>query len=390
MGAPLVRTRAMKSFASQMILSFASQASAGGVETARNSLPGDFTTFRIKAPLGVVGGIIPWNAPLMSQWWIIGGALAAGCSAIIKPAEDASLSVLRVAELLQEAGVPDGVINVVTGFGHQAGAALAAHRDVDRISFTGSAATGRKIVEASIGNLKRVQLELGGKSPDVVFADADLDLAVPGAAMGVYTNSGQICVAGTRLLVQRSIHDEFAARLKEFSQTVSVGDPFDPQVKLGPLISSRQLQRVMEYIDIGGQEGAQLTTGGQRLGGDLAGGYFVEPTVFAGVNNDMRIAREEIFGPVVSLIPFDDAEDALRIANDTNFGLAGGVWTRSLSNAHKMVHGIKAGSVWVNAYGPLDPNVGFGGFKESGYGWKSAADIVDSFLYQKAVYMVAG
>ncbi len=223
-----------------------------------------------------------------------------------------------------------------------------------------------------------------------MFADADLDIAVPGAAMGVYTNSGQICVAGTRLLVQRSIHDEFAARLHEFSKTVTVGDPFDPLVKLGPIISSRQLDRVMEYIAIGGEEGAQLTTGGQRLGGELAGGYFVEPTVFAGVNNDMRIAREEIFGPVVSLIPFDDAEDALRIANDTRFGLAGGVWTRSLSNAHKMVHGIQAGSVWVNAYGPLDPNVGFGGVKESGYGWKSAADIVDSYLYQKAVYMVAG
>ncbi|HSV77759.1 MAG TPA: aldehyde dehydrogenase family protein [Ramlibacter sp.] len=390
MGAPLARTRAMKSFASQMILFFASHTNAGGVETPRNNLPGDFTTLRLKAPLGVVGGILPWNAPLMSQWWIVGGALATGCTAVIKPAEDASLSVLRVAELLQEAGMPEGVINIVTGFGHEAGAALAAHRDVDRINFTGSADTGRKIVQASAGNLKRVQLELGGKSPDIIFADADLDKAVPGAGMGVYANSGQICVAGTRLLVQRSIVDEFAQRLKEFSKTVRVGDPFDPQVQLGPLISSKQLQRVMDYIEIGGQEGAQLTQGGRRLGGELAGGYFVEPTVFAGVNNDMRIAREEIFGPVASLIPFDTLEDALRIANDTNYGLAGGVWTRSLATAHKVVQGLQAGSVWVNAYGPLDPHFGFGGYKESGYGWKGGAEIVDSFLYQKAVYMNLG
>jgi len=386
MGSPLVKTRAAKTFTSQMILFFASHTAAGGVETPRNNLPGQFTTLRIKAPIGVVGGIIPWNAPLMSQWWLLGPTLATGCTAILKPAEDASLTCLRMAELLLEAGMPPGVINVVTGYGHQAGAALAAHRGVDRISFTGSGETGRKIVEASAGNLKRVQLELGGKSPDIVFADANLDLAVPGAAMGVYNNSGQICVAGTRVLVQRSIQDEFVARLREFSKTVRVGDPLDPQVQLGPLISGKQLDRVMKYVEIGAGE-AQLAFGGQRLGGKLASGFFVEPTVFANVTNEMTIAREEIFGPVVSLIPFDTMEDALRIANDTPYGLGGGVWTQNLATAHKVSQGIKAGTVWVNSYGALDVNVGFGGYKESGYGWKGSADHVDSFLYQKAVYM---
>jgi aldehyde dehydrogenase (NAD+) len=289
-----------------------------------------------------------------------------------------------------EAGVPEGVINVVTGFGAQAGAALAAHPDVDRISFTGSTETGQRIVTASAGNMKRVQLELGGKSPDIVFADADLDKAVPGAAMAVYNNSGQICTAGTRLLVQRSIQEEFVTRLGEFSKSLRVGNGLDPQVQLGPLISSKQLDRVLNYGDIGGNEGAKLACGGKRLQGELAGGYFVEPTVFTGVNNDMTIAREEIFGPVVSVIPFDDVADALRIANDTPYGLAGGVWTENVSTAHKMAQGIKAGTIWVNCYGAIDFGVGFGGYKMSGYGWKGGAEHVDSFLYQKAVYMNIG
>ncbi|MYV97791.1 aldehyde dehydrogenase family protein [Streptomyces sp. SID3343] len=386
MGAPLARTKGLAGWTSQVLQFFASQCDAGGTATPPNSLPGNFLTLRHQAPVGVVGGIIPWNGPLIGLWWIFGPALATGCTAVLKPAEDASLSVLRVAELLTEAGVPDGVVNVVTGYGTDAGQALAEHKDVDRLAFTGSVGTARAIVKASAGNLKRLQLELGGKSPDIVFADADLDKAVPGAAMGVYTNSGQVCVAGTRILVQRSVHDEFVERMREFTKTIRVGDGLDPHTQLGPLVSQRQLERVMHYIDVGGGE-ARLAGGGNRLGGDLAGGYFVEPTIFADATNDMTIAQEEIFGPVASVIPFDDMDDALRIANDTPYGLAGGVWTRDLSTAYKVSRGITAGTIWVNCYGVLDPAVGFGGTKMSGYGWKGAKEHVESFLYPKAVYI---
>ena len=387
MGAPLQRTRALKTWASQMILFYASQTAGRAGETRQNSLPGRIRTMTLKAPVGVVGGIIPWNAPLISQWWILGPTLATGCTAVLKPAEDASLTTLRTAELLLEAGMPEGVVNVVTGFGSRAGAALAEHPGVDRISFTGSTATGQSIVTASAGNLKRVQLELGGKSPDIVFEDADLDLAVPAAAMAVYTNSGQVCTAGTRLLVQRPIAEDFVERLKAFSRTIRVGNGLDPDVQLGPLISVKQLNRVLHYMELGSKEGAKLACGGRRIGGALGNGYFVEPTIFTGVTNDMAIAREEIFGPVISVIPFDTVSEALRIANDTPYGLASGVWTRSVSIAHQMAEGIKAGNVWINCYGALDFNVGFGGYKMSGYGWKGGAEHIDSFLYQKAVYM---
>jgi aldehyde dehydrogenase (NAD+) len=387
MGVPISRVSGAKSALSQTILFYASQTGSATSETPRNSLPGQIETFIFKAPLGVIGGIIPWNAPLVSMWWIFGPTLATGCTCVMKPAEDASLTVLRMAELLQEAGVPDGVINVVTGPGSSAGQALAAHPDVDRVSFTGSTETGQKIIAASAGNIKRVQLELGGKSPDLVFADANLDKAVPGAAMGVFGNSGQICVAGTRLFVQRSIQDEFLERLAEFTRTLRVGNGLDPSVQLGPLVSQKQLERVTGYIDIGESEGAQLVAGGKRPGGDLAKGYFVEPTVFAAVDNTMRIAREEIFGPVISVIPFDDADEALRLANDTPYGLGGGVWTQNLSTAMKMSKGIKSGTVWVNCYGPVDPTVGFGGYKMSGYGWKGSREHVEGHLYRKAVYM---
>lgn len=390
MGMPLSRTRLLKRWVSQTLLFYSSQTGAATTETSTSSIPGQYATFALKAPVGVVGGIIPWNSPLVSIWWIIAPTLATGCTAVLKPAEDASLSVLRIGELLVEAGVPDGVINIVTGYGHTAGAALAAHKDVDRVAFTGSVETGRKIVAASTSNLKRIQLELGGKSPDIVFADANLDAAVPGAAMGVYGNSGQVCVAGTRLFVQRAIQDEFIERLRAFSKTLKIGDSLDPQVQIGPVVSGKQLERVLSYVDIGGREGATLACGGQRLGGDLAGGYFVEPTVFANANNQMKIAREEIFGPVISVIPFDDEAEALRLANDTEFGLAGGVWTRDGSTAMRMSQGIKAGTIWVNCYGPLDPSIGFGGYKMSGYGWKGGRDHVDGFLYKKVVYMNIG
>lgn len=387
MGAPLKRVLGSKNWQSQMIQFYATQTAAGIGEVIPNNLPGHFSTTKIKAPVGVVAGIIPWNAPLMSQWWILGPTLATGCAAVLKPAEDASLTCLRIAELLQEAGVPDGVINVVTGYGNNAGAALSKHTDVNRLAFTGSVATARNIVHASAGNVKRLSLELGGKSPDIVFADADMDKAVPGAAMACYANSGQICAAGTRLFIQRSAQDEFVEKLTQFSQSLTVGNGLDSKVDLGPLINKKQLDQVMRYIELGTDEGATLATGGDRLGGDLSGGFFVQPTVFTAANNEMTIAREEIFGPVVTVIPFDTIEEALILANDTEFGLASGIWTQNLSTAHQMSEGIKAGTVWINCYGVIDPSVGFGGYKLSGYGWKGSKEHVDSFFYSKAVYM---
>lgn len=387
MGAPLSRTRAFKTFLLQAILFYSSQVLNTAGDTLPNSLPGQMMTMSLRAPVGVIGGIIPWNGPLISQWWILGGALATGCTVVLKPAEDASLSVLRMAELLQEAGLPDGVVNVVTGYGATAGNALARHPDVDRIAFTGSTETGRRIIEASTVNIKRLQLELGGKSPDIVFADADLDKAIPGAAMAVFSNSGQVCYAGSRLLVQRSIQEAFVERLVAFTKSLRIGNGLDSDVQLGPLISQKQLDQVTRYVDGAPGEGATLSSGGKRMGGDLAGGFFFEPTVVSNVSNDMTIAQEEIFGPVISVIPFDDADHALRIANDTVYGLGGAVWTSNVSTAMTMVRGIRSGTVWVNCYGVVDPAVGFGGTRMSGYGFKGGPTHVDAFLSQKNVYI---
>ncbi len=390
MGAPLARTRGYKEWLSQLLQFYASSTGlAGSATAAPMSIAPNFMALKHLVPQGVVGGIIPWNGPLMGLWWIYGPALATGCTAVLKPAEDASLSSLRVSELVMEAGVPEGVINVVTGYGKDVGQAMSEHMDIDRIAFTGSIGTAQAITRASAGNVKRLQMELGGKSPDIVFADADLDKAVPGAAMGVFTNSGQVCVAGTRILVQRAVHDEFVQRLAAFAKTVRIGDGRAEGVQIGPLISERQLQRVMHYVDVGASE-ATLAAGGRRVGGDLAGGFFVEPTVFANVRNDMTIAQEEIFGPVASVIPFDTVEEALAIANDTPYGLAGGVWTQNLATAHHVSQRIRSGTVWVNCYGVIDPAVGFGGTKMSGYGWKGGREHVESFLYPKATYFSLG
>jgi aldehyde dehydrogenase (NAD+) len=342
----------------------------------------------LKEPVGVVGAIIPWNGPLGASVWKIGPALATGCTVILKPAEEAPLTPLRLGELILEAGVPPGVVNIVPGFGETAGAALAAHAGVDKIAFTGSHLTGQKIIAASAGNLKRVSLELGGKSPDIVFADADLENAVPGAGMAVFANSGQICSAGTRLFVERRIYDEFVGRVADFGNGLKVGDGIDPKTQIGPLVSEQQLDRVTGYLSIGKQEGARAVSGGNRLTGEAyTRGYFVPPTVFADVRDDMRIAQDEIFGPVLSAIAFDDIDEVIVRANATSFGLGSGVWTRDVSKAHRLAKAIRAGSVWVNCYQAMDPAVPFGGYKMSGYGRESGLQHLEEYLNVKAVWI---
>ncbi len=388
MGAPISRTTGSKLRALGMLRYYAGQATAIHGETIENSLPGEYVSYTLKEPVGVVGAIIPWNGPLTATIWKIGPALATGCTVVLKPAEEAPLTPLRIAELCQEAGVPPGVVNVVTGYGETAGAALAAHMDVDKVAFTGSHLTGQKIIQASAGNLKRVSLELGGKSPDVVFADADLDAAVPGAGMAVFANSGQICSAGTRLFVEQKIYEEFTARVAAFSKTLRVGNSSNPETQVGPLVSAEQLERVTGYLAIGRQEGARPLSGGERLtDGEMAKGFFVPPTVFADVKDDMRIAQEEIFGPVISAIPFADIDEVIERANRTNFGLGSGLWTRDVTKAHKLARGIRAGSVWINCYQAMDPAVPFGGYKMSGYGRESGKQHVEEYLNVKAVWI---
>lgn len=354
-------------------------------QTIENSIPGEAFSYTLKEPVGVVGGIFAWNAPLDMMVWKIAPVLATGCTIVVKPPTEAALTPLRFAELLLEAGVPPGVVNVVPGAA-EAGAALAEHPGVDKITFTGSTATGQAIVRASAGNLKRVTVELGGKSPDIVFADADLDAAVPAAAMAVFANAGQVCAAGTRLFVHRSIHEEFAARVAAFARQLKVGDSMDPKTEMGPLISARQMDRVLGYIESGRLEGARLLQGGVRVQeGAAAGGFFVQPTVFSEVTDDMKIAREEIFGPVASIFSFDTVEEVIARSNASPYGLAGGVWTRDVTVAHRVARGLKAGSVWVNSYSAMDPAVPFGGYKMSGYGRESGAQHLEAFLETKSV-----
>jgi aldehyde dehydrogenase (NAD+) len=375
MGAPISRTRGNRLRVLGMPRYYAGQATALHGETIENSLPGEIFSCTLKEPVGVVGAIIPWNGPLGASVWKIGPAIATGCTVVLKPAEEAPLTSLRLAELCMEAGIPRGVVNVVPGYGETAGAALASHGDVDKVAFTGSHITGQSIVKASAGNLKRVSLELGGKSPDIVFADADLDAAVPGAAMAVFANSGQICSAGTRLFVESKIYDEFVGRVAEFGKKLQVGNGLDPNTQIGPLVSQQQLERVSGYLDIGQKEGA------------LSKGSFVPPTVFANVQDNMRIAQEEIFGPVISAISFKDSDELIKRANATTFGLGSGVWTTNVSKAHQVARALRAGSVWVNCYQAMDPAVPFGGYKMSGYGRESGKQHLEEYLNVKAVWI---
>ncbi len=391
MGAPIAYGRSNPARVPNMLRYYAGAATAIHGETIPNSVPGEIFTYTTKEPVGVVGAIIPWNGPLGTTAWKLGPVLATGCTMVLKPAEETPLTALRLGELLLEAGLPQGVVNIVTGTGETAGAALASHPDVDKIAFTGSHFTGRKIVMASAGNLKRLSLELGGKSPDIVFADADLDQAVPGAAMAAFANAGQICTAGTRLFVERSIYEEFVARVAAFGAALRVGNGIDPTTQIGPLVSARQLDRVTGYMEIGRREGARPVSGGARLtAGALADGYFVAPTVFADVDNGMRIAQEEIFGPVISAIPFDSVDEVIRLANATSFGLGGGVWTRDVGKAHRLSKAIRAGVVWVNCYNVPDPAMPFGGYKGSGYGRESGRQQLDDYLHLKSVWIKTG
>ena len=388
MGAPLSRTQGGKHRCVGMLRYYAGLATAMHGETIDNSVPGDFLSYTVKEPVGVVGGIIPWNSPLATAIWKVAPAIATGCTIVLKPAEEAPLSPLAFAALLLEADVPPGVVNVVTGFGETAGAALSAHRDVDKLAFTGSGEAGRHIIRASTSNFKRLSMELGGKSPDIVFADADLDAAVAGAAMAVFLNAGQICCAGTRLFVERSIHDEFVERVGAFAAKLKVGNGMDAGIDMGPLVSRQQFDRVTGYFNKGVDQGARTVTGAERIDtGDLEGGFFVAPTVFADVKDQMDIAREEIFGPVISAMPFDDIEDVIRRGNDTEYGLACGVWTRDLKKAHRMTRAIRAGMIWVNCYNVQDPAIPFGGYKHSGFGREGGQQHMEEYLNVKSVWL---
>ncbi|HYM59332.1 MAG TPA: aldehyde dehydrogenase family protein [Thermoanaerobaculia bacterium] len=344
-------------------------------------------TYTLREPVGVVGAITPWNFPLMLAVWKIAPALACGNTVVLKPAENTSLSILKFAEYARECGLPAGVLNIVPGPGKVVGAAIADHPGVDAIAFTGSTVVGRELMARAAKTLKKVSLELGGKSPNVVFADADLDAAARGALNAIFYGKGEVCAAGSRLLVEDSVHDELLSKVADRASKMVAGDPLHPKTRLGAIVSKTQMDTVMRYIETGKREGAKLVTGGERADIGTGKGYFVKPTIFDDVDPKMTIAREEIFGPVLATIRFSDANDAVEKANATVYGLAAAVWTRDISKAHRIARTIKAGTVWINTYNLYDPALPFGGFKESGFGRDEGRDALDKYTQTKSVWV---
>jgi phenylacetaldehyde dehydrogenase len=342
----------------------------------------NYLAYTLREPVGVAGQIIPWNFPLLMAAWKLGPALATGCTVVLKPAEQTPLSALRLGDLIIEAGFPEGVVNIVPGYGETAGAALAAHPAVDKIAFTGSTEVGKLIVHAAAGNLKKVSLELGGKSPNVVFKDADLEAAIPGAAGAIFFNHGQCCCAGSRLYIEKPIFDRVVEGVAEQAKKINVGSGLDPKTHMGPLVSEEQMNRVCGYLEAGFSEGARAITGGHKKGDQ---GYFVEPTVLVDTRADMKVVREEIFGPVVAAMPFDDPEEILARANDSEYGLAAAVWTRDISKAHRMAAQLRAGTVWINCYNIFDAALPFGGYKQSGWGREMGHEAIHLYTQTKAI-----
>jgi phenylacetaldehyde dehydrogenase len=343
---------------------------------------GSYHAYTAREPVGVVGQIIPWNFPLLMAAWKLGPALATGCCVVLKPAEQTPLTALRLGELIAEAGFPDGVVNIVPGYGETAGAALAAHMDVDKIAFTGSTEVGKLIVHAATGNLKKVSLELGGKSPNIVMDDADLETAIPGASMAIFFNQGQCCCAGSRLFVEKKIFDKVVDGISQAASKIRVRPGLDPESDLGPLVSEEQLNRVCGYLESGIKEGAKATAGGSREGDK---GYFVKPTVLVNTNDNMKVVKEEIFGPVVTATPFSDMNEIISRANDTVYGLAAGVWTRDVKKAHAVASKLKAGTVWINCYNVFDAALPFGGYKQSGWGREMGHEVLKNYTEVKSV-----
>ena len=340
-----------------------------------------YLAYTLREPVGVVGQIIPWNFPLLMAAWKLAPALAVGCTVILKPAEQTPLSALRLGELILEAGFPEGVVNIVPGYG-EAGAALAAHPDVDKVAFTGSTEVGKLVLQAASGNLKKVSLELGGKSPNVIFKDADLSTAIDGAASAIFFNHGQCCCAGSRLYVEKAIFDEVVQGVAERARKIRVRPGLDPESDMGPLVSQEQFERVCGYLETGRSEGAKAITGGRRAGEK---GYFVEPTVLVDAPHDSRVVQEEIFGPVVAAAPFNDPEELLPLANDSMYGLAAGIWTSNIGKAHRLAAELRAGTVWINCYNIFDAALPFGGYKQSGWGREMGHDALENYTEKKAV-----